>query len=78
MFLDETAKAKAMIHQSFPELPIEHIEFAGEGLDSRSFFVNDTYVFRFPKFPKVAENLEIEIALLPKLRKHGLQKLSIP
>ena len=67
--MKSTETAKTMIHDCFPDFAIKHIELAGEGMDSRSFFVNETYVFRFPKRPKVAEDLKIEIKLLPKLQK---------
>jgi aminoglycoside 2''-phosphotransferase len=60
--------AKAMIRKDFPNFTIERIELAGEGMDSRAFFVNDDYVFRFPKFPKVAKSLKVEIMLLPTLQ----------
>lgn len=68
-----------MILKNFPHLHIEKIELAGEGMDSRSFFVKlprHTYVFRFPKFPTVAKNLQVEMALLPKLQKYV--RLPIP
>lgn len=62
------------IRKNFSQLKIEKIESAGEGMDSKSFFVNDIYVFRFPKRQNVSQNLKIEIALLPKLKRH----LSLP
>lgn len=74
--VESTETAKALILQNFPQLHIETIELAGEGMDSRSFFVNDAYVFRFPKFPHVAESFRIEINLLPKLQKQV--KITIP
>lgn len=56
--MESTETAKKMIQESLPDFSVKHIELAGEGTDSRSFFVNDIYVFRFPKRPKVAEDLK--------------------
>jgi aminoglycoside 2''-phosphotransferase len=66
--MEDAESARASIQNNFPMLTVKKISLAGEGMDSRSFFVNDTHVFRFPKFPSVAEDVKVEIALLPKLQ----------
>lgn len=61
---------------NFPQLDVRSISFAGEGMDSKAYVINDGYIFRFPKDKKVAKQLEIEIVILPQLKKY--LELSIP
>lgn len=67
---------KAEIQKNFPDIVIDSIYPAGEGMDSKAFLVNQELIFRFPKFADIAEKLKIEISLLPKL--HSYLELQIP
>ena len=53
---------------TFPALPVLSVQFIGEGMDSRAYTINGKYVFRFPKRPEAAANLQKEIVLLPYLQ----------
>ncbi len=66
--MESVGKASDMVRECFPDFAIENMVLAGEGLDNRAYFVNDAYVFRFPKSPQAAESMEIEISLLPQLQ----------
>lgn len=67
---------KAEIEKNFPDIVIDSIDPAGEGMDSKAFLVNQELIFRFPKFEDIAEKLKTEISLLPKL--HSYLELQIP
>ena len=60
--------ARPIIELSFPGLHVDSIEFIGEGSYSRAFEVNPEYVFRFPMSAVAAKQLDVEIALLPRLQ----------
>lgn len=72
----EIEKTTAVIQRNFPKLEVNSITYVGEGMDSKAFLVNDELIFRFPKLEEVAKQLEVEIALLPKLQK--IFTLAIP
>ena len=61
--------AREEIARNFPEIEVSSIESIGEGMNNRGFEVNGKYVFRFPRKKDAARSCEIEIALLPELRK---------
>lgn len=65
--MSDISAAKEMIESSFPELHVKSIDYVGEGMDSKAFVVNECLIFRFPKNQDVANQLKVEIALLPKL-----------
>ncbi|MDB5260265.1 MAG: hypothetical protein JWN37_496 [Candidatus Nomurabacteria bacterium] len=71
-----TEKEKATIQKNFPELNINSIRLAGEGMNSKAFIVNDNLIFRFSKVEEASEQLKMEIEILPKLR--NSITLSIP
>ena len=65
---------RSLIERSFPRLHVDSIEFIGEGFYSRAFEVNRKYVFRFPMSAVAAKQLDVEIALLPRLQDYvGVQ-----
>lgn len=66
---EEIEKTTAVIQSNFSNLTVKSITYVGEGMDSKAFLVNDDLIFRFPKLEEVAKQLEVEIALLPKLQK---------
>ncbi|MFH0770441.1 MAG: phosphotransferase [Candidatus Peregrinibacteria bacterium] len=68
--MESEESAKAMIRNIFPQIKINEITLAGEGMDSRAYFVNGKMVFRFPKNPTARKSLGVEIALLPEIQKH--------
>ena len=72
----EKEQAVAIIKKNFPQLSVDSIEIAGEGMDSKAFEVNEELIFRFPKYADVGEKLKVEISLLPQLRSYF--KLLIP
>ena len=57
------------INSNFPDLVLESIEPAGEGMDNAAFFVNSNYIFRFPKIQEASDKTELEVTLLPELQK---------
>lgn len=69
-------KIKKIIQINFPTFEIKDVSFIGEGWDSCVYRINQEYIFRFPKYEKVSENLKKEICLLPKLKNH--LNISIP
>lgn len=69
-------RARGDLIYNFPQLDLQSIELLGEGIGSRALLVNGDLIFRFPKYQRVAEALNVEMALLPKLRQHV--ELSIP
>lgn len=44
-----------------------NLRFAGEGMDSVAWIAAEDWIFRFPKFGDVSENLDKEVELLPKI-----------
>ncbi|MBI3626967.1 aminoglycoside phosphotransferase family protein, partial [Candidatus Uhrbacteria bacterium] len=68
--------AQSDILKNFPELKIKSFKFAGEGMDSSAFLLNNDLIFRFPKYKKVSAQLKIETAILPRLNRRV--SLSIP
>ena len=64
----ELQSYKDAIETSFPDLVVDSIELAGEGMDNLALTVNGAYVFRFPKAEDAAAKMELEVALLPKLQ----------
>ena len=49
--------------------PITSIEYLAEGWDNRIYQVNGDTLFRFPKWPEVERSLQMEIRLLPELKR---------
>ena len=60
---------KETIGECFPDLVVDSIKLAGEGLDNLALAVNDELVFRFPKLDEAAAKIELEATLLPELQK---------
>ena len=58
-----------LIAKCFPQLPITSIEYLAEGWDNRIYQINGDTLFRFPKWPEVERSLQMEIRLLPELKK---------
>lgn len=57
-----------LIHHEFPGFIISSINKAGEGDDSKAFFINEKYIFRFPKSKRVKIQTQREIAVLPRIK----------
>lgn len=64
------------IHHHFPLLNIFSMQKTDEGDNSVAFVINDEYIFRFPKREEVKKQLEKEIEMLPKIKRH--LSLAIP
>lgn len=60
-------QAKTRIRQTYPELTIETVEFLGEGFDSETFLINQSYVFKFPRHARAARNLYKEAIFLKEI-----------
>ncbi|MFR3687041.1 MAG: phosphotransferase family protein, partial [Enterococcus sp.] len=60
-------QAKTRIRQAYPELTIETVEFLGEGFDSETFLINQSYVFKFPRHARAARNLYKEAIILKEI-----------
>ena len=58
------------VTRNFPSLHVRTIVPAAEGFDSQAFIINGDYVFKFLKHPNSVRHLEVEVALLAKLRDH--------
>lgn len=65
--MDDISAVKNDIESGFPDLHVKSIDYIGEGMDSKAFVINDDLIFRFPKNQDVANQLKVEIELLPKL-----------
>jgi len=59
--------AKRLIDEQFPELSPASLERFGAGWDNTVWFVNGTYVFRFPRRQLGADCLEVEVVVLPQI-----------
>jgi aminoglycoside 2''-phosphotransferase len=62
-------RAQRNIRLNFPQLAVDSISFAGEGMENRAFLVNGEWIFRFPKHEDAAGQLTVESRLLPQLRR---------
>ena len=51
-----------------PYLKIDKIEFYGKGNDCEAFYVNNKYIFKFPKHKKANIRLQKEIKLLKNIQ----------
>jgi aminoglycoside 2''-phosphotransferase len=69
---------KEAIRKNFPQLEINHIELDLSGWDNVVVLVNHEIVFRFPRRPDAARQLEIETRLLPELRKYVTLTIPYP
>jgi aminoglycoside phosphotransferase (APT) family kinase protein len=71
MSSDEYAISIELVHEllgnQFPALKRQQVTFLGEGWASRTFLIDQEWVFRFPKRTSVERRLDIEIRLLPEL-----------
>lgn len=56
------------IHAAYPELRIERLRLNDEGQYNDILIVNEDLIFRFPRHEKGIETLELETALLPRIR----------
>ena len=63
----DSALARALLAQQFPELATLPIRLLGAGWDNTVYAIGDAWVFRFPRREIVLPGLEIEIELLPVL-----------
>jgi aminoglycoside 2''-phosphotransferase len=61
------ARLRARVVRAAPTISIGSARVIEEGFDSDALIVNDAWVFRFPRRPDVAAQLEVERALLPAL-----------
>ncbi len=66
---NELGPYKEAIGECFPDLVVDSINLAGEGMDNLALVVNDEFVFRFPKLEEAATKIELEATLLPELQK---------
>lgn len=58
----------ARIHTAYPELRIERLRLNDEGQYNDILIVNEDLIFRFPRHDAGIENLEREVAILPRIR----------
>jgi len=56
-----------VLRAHFPALDVRDARTIEDGWDSLVVDVNQTYIFRFPRRPEVAERMERELRLLPEL-----------
>ena len=63
----DSALARRLIAEQFPEVELRSLELIGEGWDTTVWLVDDEWVFRFPRRPYPVAGLENEIAYLPLL-----------
>jgi len=63
------ASARRGIFESFPEFKIGEIKWISEGNSNVVYRVNNEYAFRFSKDKKADRNLEMEIGILPEIKK---------
>jgi aminoglycoside phosphotransferase (APT) family kinase protein len=63
----DSALARALLAEQFPELATLPVRLLGAGWDNTVYAVGDAWVFRFPRREVVLPGLEIEIELLPVL-----------
>lgn len=61
---------KSDIENNFEDFKVTSLKALDEGVDSKAYLVNNTFVFRFPKHKDVVRQLRVEIRLLPELRKY--------
>ena len=66
----------ASIHAAYPDLRMERTRRNDEGLYNDVLVVNDDLIFRFPRDADGIDNLEVEVALLRRIR--PLVTLPIP
>ena len=64
------------IQRDFPDFNITSIKKTGEGDNSIAFIINENYIFRFPKRKEVKQQVQREIAVLPKIK--SFLNLQIP
>lgn len=57
-------QAKDLFNSLFPDLTVGHISVLGEGWDSIAILADDCIVFRIPKRPAVARQMEKEIRVV--------------
>ena len=57
-----------LIHNNFTDFTIFSIQKTGEGDNSIAFIINENYIFRFPKRKEVKQQIQREIAVLPKIK----------
>jgi aminoglycoside phosphotransferase (APT) family kinase protein len=63
----DTALARRLIAEQFPELATAESRLLSQGWDSTVFVVGGEWIFRFPRREMVVPGFEIELALLPRL-----------
>lgn len=56
-----------MLRAHFPALQLEHVRVVDDGWDSLVLEIDGAWIFRFPRRSEVADWMEREIALLPRL-----------
>jgi len=76
------------VYLSIPDIPlimkekfaitVESIEFMGEGYDSKSFLINDEYLFKFAKHDDAKNSYKREKTILNYLRKNFKSSIAIP
>jgi aminoglycoside phosphotransferase (APT) family kinase protein len=63
----DSALARRLIREQFPELELHSLRLLGEGWDNTVWLVDDEWVFRFPRRSVVIQGIENEMRLLPRL-----------
>jgi aminoglycoside phosphotransferase (APT) family kinase protein len=66
VMVDET-QARRLITGQFPEVPAASMRVLGEGWDNTAWFVDERWVFRFPRRAVAIPGFERELAALPRL-----------
>ena len=64
------------IRETYPDLHVGSVVFNDQGQNSDVLVVDDTFIFRFPKYGHVLERLKIETAILRTIQ--GLVPLQVP
>ncbi|MFN2461903.1 MAG: phosphotransferase [Candidatus Velthaea sp.] len=70
--------ARRLIAAQFPQLTGRGVEPFGQGWDNAAFLVGGTIVFRFPRRRIVADLIDREIAVLPRIAVHVPLPISAP
>lgn len=75
-FMKKFEKLINIIQNDFPTFNISSINKIGEGDNSNAFVINENHIFRFPKRKEVKQQIQREIAVLPKIK--SLLNFQIP
>jgi len=70
--------ASTLIHDQFPQLQAREVRRLAIGWDNTVFAVDEAWVFRFPHRRVAVDNLERELAVLPRVEAMSELPLAIP